>query len=71
MFLVSSVFEAYADIHASKFNAEAGVKLLTREITYRGVSCGLDASLYVAELKAGREAAEYLANVMEYAWKRA
>ena len=52
-------------------NAELRAEMLTREIANRGVSCGLDASLYVAEMKAGREAAEYLAKIMEYAWKRA
>ena len=35
-----------------------------------GISCGLDASLYVVELKMGKEAAEATAALMEYAWRR-
>jgi len=40
-------------------------------ISAGGVSCGLDASLYVAELKAGPEAAQSVADLIEYVWKRA
>ena len=42
-----------------------------RMVTAGGVTCGLDASLYVAELRAGREAAELAARITEYEWKRA
>ena len=41
-----------------------------RIITAGGVSCGLDAALFLAELKAGREAAEFIARIMEYEWKK-
>ncbi|KAL6716570.1 hypothetical protein ACLMJK_006137 [Lecanora helva] len=43
----------------------------TRVLTAGGVTCGLDASLYVAELKAGKPAAEYVAMMTEHEWKRA
>ena len=42
-----------------------------RIVTAGGVTCGLDASLYVAELRAGREAAELAARITEYEWRRA
>ena len=42
-----------------------------RVVTAGGVTCGLDASLYVAELKAGRKAAEMSALITEYDLKRA
>ena len=42
-----------------------------RVVTAGGVSCGLDASLYVAELKAGREGADFTAKLMEYTRTRA
>ena len=45
----------------------AGVRM----ITAGGVTCGLDASLYVAELKVGIEAAEDWAKMNEYEWRRA
>ena len=41
-----------------------------RVVTAGGVTCGLDASLYVSELKAGREAAERVAKMVDYEWKR-
>ena len=46
---------------------EQGVRM----VTAAGVSCGLDASLYIIELRAGREAAEMAARIAEYDWKRA
>ena len=46
---------------------KAGVRI----VTAGGVTCGLDASLYVAELKVGRGPAEACANMNEYEWKRA
>lgn len=42
-----------------------------RVLTAGGVSCGLDAALYLAELKAGRESAEFVARLTELDWKRA
>jgi len=36
-----------------------------------GITNGLDASPYVVELKAGRQAAEFAAAMAEYEWKRA
>lgn len=35
-----------------------------------GVSCGMNAALFVGELKVGREAAEFVAKMAEYNWKR-
>ena len=40
-------------------------------VTAGGVTCGLDGSLFVAELKVGRDLAERTAEVNEYQWKRA
>lgn len=40
-------------------------------VTAGGVTCGLDASLFVAELKVGRGPAERTAKINEYQWKRA
>ena len=42
-----------------------------RVLTGGGVSCGLDAALYLAEMKVGREAAEFVARMTELEWKRA
>lgn len=39
-------------------------------VTAGGVTCGLDASLYVAELKVGRGPAERTAEVNEHQWRR-
>lgn len=41
-----------------------------RVVTAGGVTCGIDAALFVAELKAGRKAAEFQASVVEHEWKR-
>lgn len=49
----------------SGFNAQG-----IRVVTAGGVTCGLDAGLFVAELKAGREAAEFGAKISEHDWKR-
>ena len=46
---------------------EAGIRI----VTAGGVTCGLDAGLYVAELKVGRGPAEDCARRNEYEWKRA
>ncbi|KAG8525190.1 uncharacterized protein KY384_008834 [Bacidia gigantensis] len=40
-----------------------------RTITAGGVTCGLDAGLYVAEIKVGKEAAENVGKQCEYKWK--
>lgn len=45
---------------------KAGVRI----VTAGGVICGLDASLYVAELKVGLGPEAY-ANINKYEWKRA
>lgn len=45
----------------------AGVRVLTAG----GVTCGLDASLYLAALKVGDAAAEWVADLAEHEWKRA
>lgn len=42
----------------------------TRVVTAGGVTCGIDASLFVVELTVGREAADLTASHMEYDWKR-
>ena len=41
-----------------------------RVVSAGGVSCGMDAALFVGELKVGREAAEFVAKMAEYKWKR-
>ena len=41
-----------------------------RVVTAGGVTCGLDAALYIAELKAGREAAEMTAKILEHNWQK-
>ena len=41
-----------------------------RVVTAGGVTCGMDAALHVAEIKAGRQAAEFVAQVAEHEWKR-
>lgn len=41
-----------------------------RLITSGGVSCGLDATLYLVERRVGRERAEYAANRLEIGWRR-
>ena len=41
-----------------------------RIVTAGGVTCGLDASLFVVELKAGRESADFCAKMAEHEWKR-
>ena len=45
---------------------QAGIRV----VTAGGVTCGLDASLYIAELKLGRDAAETVATVTEHTWQR-
>lgn len=42
-----------------------------RVLTAGGISCGLDASLYLAALKIGEPAADFTAELTEYEWKRA
>lgn len=41
-----------------------------RVVTAGGVTCGMDAALFVAELTVGREMAAFLALVLEHDWKR-
>jgi len=42
-----------------------------RVVTAGGITCGLDASLYIVEMKVGKEAAEFAAKLTEHEWKRA
>ncbi len=65
--VVSSVGDGGVGRYVDEGRNEKGVRM----ITAGGVTCGLDAGLYVAELKAGREAAEFGAQMNEYEWKRA
>ena len=46
--------------------SKSGVQM----VSAGGVTCGLDASLFVAETKAGRAAAEMAARMVEYEWNR-
>jgi transcriptional regulator GlxA family with amidase domain len=41
-----------------------------RVISSGGISCALDASLYLVELLKGREKADEVARIMQYAWRR-
>ena len=41
-----------------------------RVITSGGISCGLDASLYLGSLKTSVQAAEFVCKVSEYEWRR-
>jgi transcriptional regulator GlxA family with amidase domain len=41
-----------------------------RVISSGGISCALDASLYLVELLKGKEKADEVARIMEYAWRR-
>lgn len=59
---VNVVSKRYAD---GGLNA-AGI----RTVTAGGISCGLDASLYLASLKTSVQAAEFVAKVSEYSWNR-
>jgi len=42
-----------------------------RVVTAGGVTCGLNASLYIGEMMVGKEAAEFAAKLTEHEWKRA
>ncbi|KAL8688354.1 MAG: hypothetical protein Q9218_005714 [Villophora microphyllina] len=42
-----------------------------RVITAGGVTCGLDASLYLAAMKVGEENAQWAADLTEHEWKKA
>ena len=42
-----------------------------RVLSAGGITCGLDASLYLAEMKAGKEAAAFAAKISEHEWQRA
>ena len=44
---------------------EYGVRI----ITAGGISCGLDSTLYLVQLKVGKAAAESSAKMMDYAWR--
>lgn len=49
---------------------DAGVRNGVRYVTGGGVTCGMDAALYVGELKAGFASALYTAKMNEYCWNR-
>jgi len=42
-----------------------------RVISSGGISCGLDATLYLVSLRLGKDAASSVANMMEYNWQEA
>ena len=59
------------DSDGTRRYADGGLKKAgLRVVSAGGVSCGMDAALYVAELKVGREAAEFVAKMAEYNRKR-
>lgn len=65
------VIDSTADGRARRY-VDGGVNQAgVRMVTAGGVTCGLDASLYVVELKVGRQLAEKWAERNEYEWKRA
>ena len=65
------VIDSTADGRARRY-VDGGVNTAgVRIVTAGGVSCGSDASLYVAELKVGRNLAEDWAERNEYVWNRA
>ena len=65
------VIDSTADMRARRY-VDGGVNRAgVRIVTAGGVTCGLDASLYVAELKVGRGLAEGWAERNEYEWNRA
>ncbi len=58
--------------NAQRRYVDGGVNVAgVRVVSAGGVTCGLDASLYVAEMKVGKEAAEFAAKITEHEWKRA
>ena len=64
------VVDSTKDGRAHRY-VDGGVnKAGVRVVTAGGVTCGLDGSLYVAELKVGREGPEYTARMSEYNWNR-
>ena len=59
------------EVVASKRYVDGGVNGTgIRVVTAGGISCGLDASLYVGSLKTSVGAAEFVARVSEYHWNR-
>ena len=65
------VVDSTADDRARRY-VDSGVnKAGVRIVTAGGVTCGLDASLYVAALKVGHDLAEEWATRNEYEWKKA
>ena len=66
-----TIVDSTADGRARRYVNGGQNAFGVRMITAGGVTCGLDASLYVVELKVGIEAAEDWANMNEYEWKKA
>lgn len=65
------VLSSVTEKEAPRRYVDGGVnKQGKRVVTAGGITCGLDAALYIGELKAGREAAEFNARMSEHEWKR-
>lgn len=65
------VVDSTADGRARRY-VDGGVNGAgVRVVTSGGVTCGLDAGLYVVEMLVGRELAEDWAEMNEYVWRRA
>ena len=65
--VISHVNEASVGRYVDGGTSAEGVRV----ITAGGVTCGLDASLHVGELFAGKDVAEFTAKFLEHEWKRA
>ena len=60
------------DTNAQRRYVDGGANRVgVRVITAGGITCGLDASLYLAALKVGDAAAGFAASLTEHEWKRA
>lgn len=66
----ATVISAFANKGLGRYVDGGQNKNGTRILTAGGVTCGLDAALYLGELKAGREAAQTVADMTEHDWKR-
>lgn len=66
----ATVINAFAGAGNGRYVDGGQNKNGTRILTAGGVTCGLDAALYLGELKAGREAAKTVADMTEHDWKR-
>ena len=66
----ATVINAFAGAGVGRYVDGGLNKNGTRILTAGGVTCGLDAALYLGELKAGLEAAKTVADMTEHDWKR-